>query len=79
MIWDGVTYYVATTSRATHRALLALDGSCRAVMSVLSIPPEWSVPCRRAGDTTAWSTVAAGYEQAARAYCDGTRGPGIAG
>jgi hypothetical protein len=79
MTWNGVTYYVATTSPATYRALLALDGSGWAVTAVPSISPEWSVPCRRSGDTTAWSTVAAGYEQAARAYCDGTWGPGIAG
>jgi hypothetical protein len=79
MTWVGVTYYVATTSQATYHALLALDGSGWSVVTVPSIPLEWAVPCRRAGDTTAWSTFAAGYEQAARAYCDGTWGPGIAG
>jgi hypothetical protein len=79
MTWVGVTYYVATTNQATYRSLLVLDGQGWTVTAVLSISPEWGVPCRRADDTTVWSTVAAGYEQAARAYCDGTWGPGIAG
>lgn len=77
--YNFVVYYVATTNRAKYSALLNLDGagSVWAVIPAPSIPAEWNIPCSRGIDTTVWSTVAPGYKHAARAYCDGTFGPGI--
>jgi hypothetical protein len=75
-----VTYYVETTNQAKYLALLKLDGSGRGVWSIApaaSLPAEWSVSCSRGNDVTVWSTVAPGFKQAARTYCDGTFGPGI--
>jgi hypothetical protein len=79
IIYNFVTYYVATTNKAEYSALLNLDGAGTvwAVIPASSIPAEWTVPCPRGSDTTVWSTEAPGYKHAARAYCDGTFGPGI--
>jgi hypothetical protein len=79
IIYNFVVYYVATTNKATYTALLDLDGAGTvwAVIPASSIPAEWDIPCWRESDTSVWSTVAPGYKQAARGYCEGTFGPGI--
>ena len=74
-----VVYYVATTSKPKYQALLNLDGigGVWAIIPASRVPAEWNVSCSRGPDMTVWSTTAPGYKQAARAYCDGTFGPGI--
>lgn len=73
----GVTYYVATTSRDTYNALLMQNGKHGwEVAPVPAIPSGWNLTCARDADTTAWTTEAPGYQQAAHAYCDGSFVPG---
>jgi len=73
----GVTYYVATASRDTYSALLMQNGKHGwEVAPVPAIPSGWNLTCVRDADTTAWTTEAPGYQQAAHAYCDGSWVPG---
>jgi hypothetical protein len=73
----GVTYYVATASRDTYNALLMQNGKRGwEVAPVPGIPSGWNLTCARDAVTTAWTTEAPGYQQAAHAYCDGSFVPG---
>jgi hypothetical protein len=73
----GVTYYVATASQDTYNALLMQNGKHGwEVVPVPGIPSGWNLTCARDADTTAWTTEAPGYQQAAHAYCDGSFVPG---
>lgn len=78
--YNSVTYYIETSNKAKYLSLLSLDGSGGGVWSIApaaGLPAEWNVSCSGGDDVTVWSTVAPGFKQAARAYCDGTFGPGI--
>ena len=75
--YQFVTYYVATTSRDTYNALLLQNGKHGwEVAPVAAIPLGWNLTCARDTDTTAWTTGAPGFQQAARAFCDGSFVPG---
>jgi hypothetical protein len=78
--YESVTYYLRTTNRDKYVSLLNLDGAGNGTWAIIpqaSIPVEWRLPCSRGSDVTVWSTAEPGSQQAARAYCAGTFGPGI--